>query len=247
MKKQIIISVTGLMLLSISAFALAATTTATLLLPTVFRDSTSGTLLSIQLVPNRNDTGKFSLTIPSSGSYSGTIPLLQSGQIVHPKGTAATTFYPLSGSPSSATVRMEGDANVLQNQASISILIGKSTYHLQTTVPDTAAATGAAKHILTDIVTKNWQDIYGFFSNQIQNSTTQTQFSQMMSSSNLNIISADLNGTGQIKIVGGYSYFVQPITITVQQGTAATTLHSIEFFVLENGTWRLLSTTNPTQ
>src|SRR4051794_9146383 len=73
------------------ASQLVITPTQTVALPTIFRDSKTGTVLSIQLVSGRSDSGHFEFLVPQQGYYSGIIPLQQSGkQIVHPQGSVSS-------------------------------------------------------------------------------------------------------------------------------------------------------------
>lgn len=248
MKKQIYIPAVALISLLISIKVIAATIDTSPHPPTIFRDGTSDISFSIQLTPDRPDTGKFDFYVPSTGFYEGTIALLQSGkQIVHPQGTTTAQFYPLVGGVQpSIVVRMEGEIDIVRNNASVNIWVGNLKYHIKTAQPDATAGAVTAKQVLTSTVSQNWQTLYGLLSAQVQSTITPAQLEQLMETSP-NIIAADLNGTGQISTVNGFAYFSQPVTLTVQNSDGTTSVfHSIEFFVLEQGVWHLLSTNTPT-
>lgn len=231
------------------ALAAQPTVTAAVPEPLVFRDNKTNAVLSIQLAPGLPTTGQFSFYAPDKGYYNGVIPLLQSGkQIAHPKGQITGQFSPQQGGPPvSATVKMEGEINTIHNTATLNIWVDKAFYHLQTATVDIGQASAVAKQSVSYTAAHNWSGLYNLFSSDIQATNSLAQFTQSMSdNSTPTIISADLNGTGQIITIGGYTYFAQPITITVKQqdGTTAA-YHSTEYFVLEKGTWRLLTTDTP--
>jgi hypothetical protein len=61
------------------------------------------------------------------------------------------------------------------------------------------------------------------------------------------IIAADLDGSGMVKEVGGYSYFVQPVILTIRRTDGSSAVyHEREYFSYEQGSWRLLTTSTPT-
>jgi len=218
--------------------------------PLVFRDSTTGDVLTIQLAQGLATTGQFTFYVPQKGYYGGTMPLLQSGQqIVHPQGQITGKFMKLSGGiPGSTTIKMEGEMNTNHNTATINIWIDGTKYQLQTATIDTTQATAVAKQSVSYTTSHNWPGLYSLFTPEVQATTSQTQFSDLMSSSSATIVSADLNGAGQSTNVGGYSYFTQPITVTIQKSDGTTTTyHSTEYFVYEQGAWKLLTTDTLTQ
>lgn len=218
--------------------------------PLVFRDSKTNSALSIQLTDGLPTTGQFYFFVPQIGYYKSMIPLLRSGpQIVHPQGQVITQFSPLQeGKPTDVAMKMEGEINIKSNTASINIWIGNIKYHLQTATVDITQATAVAKKSVTYTTSHDWKGVYNLFSPDIQATTSQAQFMQIMSdTSQPTVISAQLNGTGQIKTIGGYSYFAQPISVTMKQQDGSTkTYHSSEYFVLINDTWELLTTDTPT-
>ena len=90
MNKKILIIVATIPSLAIAGYIGAQTLNASapLLPTTIIQDATGNPTLSIQLAPNRPDTGVFALTISAIGVYKGTMPVQQSGpNIVHPQGT----------------------------------------------------------------------------------------------------------------------------------------------------------------
>lgn len=219
-------------------------------LPAIFRDEKNGTALSIQTTSGQFDTGQFYFFVPSIGYYSGKIPFLQSGeQIIHPQGTVTGTFSPLNDSTSApATIKMEGEIDATHNNASINVWVNDTHYHISTPQRDTNAAITTIKQALMYTTTQDWTNLYNILSSNIQSTTTQTQFTQLMTNANVpTIISADLNGTGQLSVVAGNAYFAQPVILTVRKtdGTTAT-YHSTVFSILEQGVWRFLSTNTPT-
>lgn len=220
-------------------------------LPSIFRDKNNETSLALQLTLGRPDTGEFEFFVSNVGYYRGVIPLIQSGgQIIHPQGTVTAKFYPLDDSATTtpATIRMTGEVNTAHSSASIDVWADNTHYHLTTDEGDAAAGKQAAKEVLSFMTSRNWSSLYGILSSEVQSSVTQEQFTQLMSSSNSpTIISAELNGLGKIKILTGNTYFAQDIILTVRQTNGSTAIfHSTEYFVLEKGKWRLLTTNTPT-
>jgi hypothetical protein len=231
------------------ASQLVITPTQTVALPTIFRDSKTGTVLSIQLVSGRSDSGHFEFLVPQQGYYSGIIPLQQSGkQIVHPQGSVSSQFFPQAGGTTSqTTVRMEGEINTDQNKAVINVFVNGNHYILTTAQADAVEAAKVVKQSLNYTITQNWPALYNLLSSDIKATTSLTQFSQSIANpSSPRIIGADLNGQGQMKTNSGYTYFMQPVTLTVRQSKGSTAIyHDNEYFVLENGNWRFLSTDTP--
>ncbi len=219
--------------------------------PVIFRDAKTNAVLSIQLAQGLPMTGQFTFFVPQKGYYSGTIPLNFSGQqIVHPQGQISGKFSPPQGGvPVASSLKMEGEINTKQNMASINIWVDGTKYQLQTATFDTTQATIVAKQTVTYTAAHNWTGVYSLFSPDIQTTTSQAQFTQLMNdTSSGTIVSASLNGTGEVKNVGGYSYFAQPITVMMKKPDGTTsTYHSNEYFVFEQESWRLLTTDTPTQ
>ena len=211
-------------------------------LPSIFRDAKNGSVLTLQLNPNRPDTGEFYFSVPGIGFYHGIVPIKQNS---NPQGTVTAQLYPVNGGTLiSATLVIYGQIN--KTNAKVQITVNKTKYTLATAAVDTTSAASTAAQSLTYETSQNWLGLYGLFSVDVQASTTQTQFTQLMTGGP-RINSSTLNGTGTVNTVSGYTYFSQPVTIGVQQPDGSTTiLHSTEFFVLEQGVWKLLSTTSPT-
>lgn len=214
------------------------------ILPSVFRDAKNGTVLTLQLVAGRSDTGEFYFFVPNQGYYQGIVPIKQNS---NPQGTVTARFYPINGgSVGSATMILNGQVH--QTSASIKITVNSTKYTLTTATVDPTAATTVANQALAYTTTKNWPSLYGLLSADVKASLTQTQFTQIMSDTTQPVVTnATLNGQGVTSDVGGYSYFTQPVTLTVKKpdGTTAT-YHANEYFILEQGNWRLLSTDTPT-
>lgn len=220
-------------------------------LPSIFRDKTNQTSLALQVTFGRPDTGRFEFYVPQVGYYRGIIPLQQSGkQIIHPQGIVTAQFYPLDDSSTvqPTTVRMTGEINTSHNSASIDIWVNNNHYNLKTPEGDIVAGTVSAKQVLSFTASQNWSALYGLLTNEIQSSVTPTQFTQLMANNSSSVVTeAVLTGSGQIKIAAGNTYFVQPVSLTVKQTNNTTvTYTSTEYFVLEQGTWRLLTTDTPT-
>jgi hypothetical protein len=162
------------------------------------------------------------------------------------KSTITAQFHPLdNGLPVAIHLWIEGEINTIQSTATINIRINKTKYRLRTAQISTNAAVSVVKQSLNYTVTQNWPALYNLLSTDIKATTSPAQFTQLMSSSP-RIIAADLNGQGQMKTNSGYNYFMQPVTLTVRQPNGSTAIyHDNEFFVLENGSWRFLSTDSP--
>lgn len=218
-------------------------------LPTIYRDSESDLSLSLQLEQGSSDTGQFDFFIPQKGFYRGVIPLLRSGQqIVHLQGSVIAKFYSLnSATPVSANVRMEGEVNTVQNRASLNVWIDNIHYQIKTSNPDIALAKAIVKQVSDAMTAQNWPVLYNLLSSDVRATTTQDQFIGIMkSSSSPKIISVDINIPGQVKINEGYTYFFQPVTLTAQQPNGSMIiLYNTQYYVLEQGIWRLLTTDTP--
>ena len=265
MKKQILIPTLVLISLAISAKVIAATTSTPVLPPSVFRDDTTGIALSIQLIPNRPDTGAFDFFVPKTGHYQGTLLLKgkiscdekedceeddddrDTSKVTHLQGSLTAKFYALDGSaPVDTHMRIEGKINTKYNTATINVWITNNHYHLRVKKGDAQAAAKIATQSLQDTKSQNWPALYGLLSSQVQGAMTQTQFTQAMTGSP-KVIATSLNGVGQQSTVNGFTYLAQPVILTVQNsGGTTSVLHGTEFLVLEQGTWRLLSTNTPT-
>lgn len=241
MKKRIFGLFLAVVFLLVVGKVLAATVVTTQL-PSIFRDAKNGSVLTLQLTPGRPDTGEFNFTVPGIGYYHGIVPIKQNS---NPQGTVVAQLYPISGG-STTQVSMTLNGQINKTNAKVQITINKTKYTLATATADATTAASTASQTLSYNTSQNWTGLYGLLSADVQASTTQAQFTQSMTSA-LRVSSAGLNGTGVVNTVGGYTYFSQPVVLTVQQpdGTSAT-YHSTEFFVLEQGIWKLLSTSTPT-
>ena len=142
---------------------------------------------------------------------------------------------------------MEGEINTSNLTASINIWINNIHYSLLSKQPDTSSITQSSKKVSTSIISKDWPALYGQLSSEIQNTMTESQFDDYMTSNtNKNIIAADLNEQGQINNLSGNTYYTKPITLTVQNTDGTTSIfHSNLFFAWENDVWKLLSTDTP--
>jgi len=234
-----------------NALAAEPTPTQAVVLPLIFKDSTNGTMLSLEVLPGSSNPGKFEFFVPNVGNYRGTIPLLQNGkQIIHPQGQISGQFFPpQGGSPVATTIKMEGEIDISHNTATINVWIDGSKYHLQTATVDTAQATAVANQVVSYSNNHDWASLYSLFSSEFKADATQTQFTQFMSDSNSpTITDVKLNGNGSAKVFSGITYFRQPLTLTERQTDGTfTTLYSNMYFVLEDGSWKLLTTDTPKQ
>lgn len=215
--------------------------------PTIFRDA-SGTVLSIQLSSTQPDYGQFSFYVPQIGYYNGIIPLQQSGQrIIHPQGSTPATFYPVTGNTTaSTTVRMEGEINIEHNTASINIWINGTHYHVEVAQVDTNAVAATIKQVFNDFTSQNWQSLYNSLSLETQSTIAQAQFIQLLNTNLPKVLTIDFNGAGQVTSAAGYSYYAQPVALTMQKPDGTTTSNqSIFYFILEQGAWKLLTTDTP--
>jgi hypothetical protein len=109
------------------------------------------------------------------------------------------------------------------------------------------AARAAAQQALSLTVARNWTALYALFTSDVGKTTSQAQFIQLMSApGSPEFLEATLDGPGQSKVVGSYTYYSQPVTLTVRQTNGTTsTMHSSEYLILEQGAWKLLSTDTP--
>ncbi len=76
---------------------------------------------------------------------------------------------------------------------------------------------------------------------------TRDQFIQTLQSQALpNVVSAGLSGSGELSTAGGYSYWSQPIHLTVKNPSGTTSSFSSTIhLVLEQSQWRLIGTDPP--
>lgn len=233
--------------LPVASKGFAQTTTS--LLPSILKDSETGLSLSIQLTDGQADTGEFDFFVPEKGFYHGVIPLLRSGQdIVHSQGIVNAQFYRLDNSlPTATKIKMEGEINKNTLTATLNVWIDKSKYHLLVQQADSSSVTSTAKRAANTIVSQDWSSLYGQLSSEVQNTMTEQQFDDYMTSnSSVNIIAAGLDGIGQTSNVSGDTYDKQPVILTVQNPNGSiSTFHSNMFFIWENNSWKLLSTDTP--
>jgi hypothetical protein len=237
--------------------------------PGIFRDNSSGMTFSIQLAKNQPDTGQLDLYIPQEGYYRGEIELKgkikcqekesceeddddrrDTSKVIHLQGNITTQFYPLDNSfPDTAQIRMEGKINTKHNTAIIHIWIGGTHYRLKTKKGDLKAAEQTARQALQYTNSQDWTGFYDLLAPSIQETTTPEEFTQTMSDNTglPTILSSDFDGQGEIIVADGYSYFSQPVKLTIRQTDGSmSTAHETDFFILENGSWRFLSNTTPT-
>jgi hypothetical protein len=219
--------------------------------PSVFLNSSTGLSLSIQLTPGRPDTGKFALFIPGEGYYQGVIPLQNSGEpIVNPNGEVSAKFYPSNnGTPTSATIRMNGEINKVHMTLSLNIWINGVRYKfLEVTKPSDIKANELVEKVLDATETHDWPELYSYFSSSVKNTTSQAAFEALMNVENIpTITNIEKNGVGTVKNVSGVAYYIQPVTLTVtENGGTPSTRSTYIYLVFEQGAWKFLSTETPT-
>lgn len=269
MKKKILLIIIIVFVFIFSVKAILADSTNTNTMPAIFRDNSSEMTFSVQLAKNQSDTGQFDLYIPEQGYYHGTVDLKGKikcqekesceeddddrgdySKVIHLQGNITTQFYPLDNSfPDTAQIRIEGKINTKHNTAIVHAWIGGTHYRLKTKKGDPKTAEQIAKQALQYTNSQDWTGFYDLLASSIQETTTPEEFTQTMSDNTglPTIISSDFDGQGEIIVADGYSYFSQPVKLTIQQTDGSmSTAHETDFFILEDGAWRFLSNTTPT-
>src|SRR5258708_6255410 len=126
--KKIIFSILLVAVFVLIVGRVLANSVVTTQLPSIFRDAKNGSVLTLQLTPNRPDTGEFYFSVPQIGYYYGIVPIKQNS---NPQGTVTAQLYPLNGgTTSTAPMTINGQINKMN--ASVKITINKTKYTLTT-------------------------------------------------------------------------------------------------------------------
>lgn len=258
----------GFLLLALPVRAASSQSASTLASPSMFLSKSGALTLTIQLVdPGVEPVGQFDFVVQGVGDYEGTAAVIPFGkdkfrlravvpaQLFPADGGAPTTITvaikgilepsrPLANVllwPGVSAMPTDGDAD-LDDRDDVDVVEIGPPYHLRTHAAPPPDPT--VRQVLTAVTTQDWVGLYGQLAPEIQQTLTQAEFAQAMSSGP-KILSAVASGQGQLETASGVTYFMQPLSLTVQQFGGPSPATCSLYLILEQGTWRFLSTSQP--
>lgn len=113
--------------------------------------------------------------------------------------------------------------------------------------PEVATARRAAQQALDAIVARDWATVYARSAVEVTSAVTRDQFIQTLENQTTpHVVSACVGGSGELTTAGGYTYWSQPIHLTVKNPNGTTSSFSSTIhLVLEQSQWRLIGTDPP--
>lgn len=140
---------------------------------------------------------------------------------------------------------MQGEINYAHKTASLNVWVDGIKYRLIADEPDVAKAKQKAEQIAQTIVTRDWSTMYHALSDEIAGTLTEEEFTQAMTTSP-HVLGATIAGNGTPYELSGYHYFSIDVQLAVQEpGGSVQYYSSTEFLIIEQGEWRLITTTTP--
>jgi hypothetical protein len=213
-------------------------------LPLIVRDASGSPAFDVQVQMGRADTGAFDFDT-GTGFYRGIIPVRQTGSFIDIlKGSVPATFYPQQGGSSATSVTLQGEINTATLQATIDLWVGTLHYHLVTANGQATDATNVAQQGMTALASADWPTLYSLLPSELQTSITQAAYVQALSSQQLpQIVSIAFDTQGVMQVVGGTSYFTQPIKGQAKKADGTIVNYTTKMYlILENGSWRVIGT-----
>lgn len=227
--------------------------------PEVLRDN-QGDYFSIQLSPGLPDSGNYRLSLASGVAYAGTATLTQPTPGAASIGLSAQgsgTEFPSGDGPGVAvhltlagSVVPEGNGLPASGTITLSASDDPSHPHILAAGPSASNDPHVlAVQALNAMQSHDWASLYGYLEPSLQDGLSQAAFtSRLNGQPSYTISSFSLDVANEKRgTSNGYEYLRIPVSVvaTAPGASSTTTYASAVVFVLENGTWYLVSSDVP--
>jgi hypothetical protein len=234
----------------------ASTTSAPSSNPVALHDAQDKSTLSVQLQAGRRDTGVFDFHAVGVGDYLGQASIAQPGVAGNSaavwtiSGVSSATFV-ASGAQSSRPVSVVISGSVATtNYAAAVSLVDQSSHAVYTLITDRGdptTATAFVAKIGQAMAARDYATLYASIAPEALSGTTEQQFAQNLGAQNTpTIVSVAPNGAGRATYSAGYTYWIQPSSVTYMQPSGIQTAITINMYLVrEHGNWYLVTSDTP--
>jgi hypothetical protein len=224
--------------------------------PVILRDAQDRTRMSVQLQPNRLDTGTFDFSVIGVGDYTGQVAIPQpaiggtQAAAWAMSGTVQANFVTAgSQTPSSAAIQLTGSVATSNYAATVTLADSSraATYVLVTDQGDPATGAALIVKVGQAMASKDYATLYAATSPETLKGMTEQQFAQSLQSQTTpQIVAMTPTGTSQDAVSSGYSYLIEPTSVTyVKSDGSQATISVNVYLVREHGNWYVVTSDTP--